>query len=222
MMALTLLLLSAAPLSIRGPEPPETTAAAAVALAKQALSQSLGVPEEKLETAAVTAARWPDASLGCPGAAASPERIPVRGYRVSLRLEGTVHQVHVGAGRAVVCGPGLKVAEALRPAGSEDAAVEDRPVLLPPASAAQRRLVEQARDDLARRLSIPATEIDLVELTEVAWPDSSLGCPQPGRVYAQVMREGYRIGLRAGKRAFEYHSGGGGGAPFLCEKPAPR
>jgi hypothetical protein len=169
---------------------------------------------------AVSAAVWPDARLGCPGAAAPPEEIPVRGYRVSLRLEGVVHQVHVGAGRAVACGPKLALTEALRPAGSEKGGVEDRPALPPPASAAQRRLVEQATDDLARRLSLPATAVDLVELTETVWPDSSLGCPQPGRVYTQVLREGYRIGLRAGKRIFEYHSGGG--APFLCEKPAPR
>jgi biotin carboxyl carrier protein len=217
-MVLALLLLSAAPLAIRGPEPPETTEEVAVALARQVLSQTLGAAEEQLETAAVTAALWPDARLGCPGAAAPPARVPVRGFRVSLRLGGTVHQVRVGAGRAVVCGPKLKVIEALRPEGSEGA--EDRPALPPPAGAAQRRLVEQAADDLARRLSIPATDIALVELTETAWPDSSLGCPQPGRVYTQVLREGYRIGLRAGKRIFEYHSGGG--TPFLCENPAPR
>lgn len=219
-MLLTLLLLAATPLAVRGPEPPETTEQAAVALAKQALSRSLGVPEEKLEAGAVTPARWPDASLGCTGAAASSEKVLVRGFRVSLRLEGTVHQVHVGAGRAVVCGPGLKVAEAPKPAASEDAGAETRPVLPPPASESRRKLVAQAKDDLARRLSVPAQEIDLVEMQDVVWPDSSLGCPQPGRAYTQVTREGYRIGLRAGKRIFEYHSGGG--APFLCEKPAPQ
>ncbi len=76
--------------------------------------------------------------------------------------------------------------------------------------------LEQARADLAERLGVPVDEITLVSSEEVTWPDSSLGCPQPGMMYAQVLTSGSRITLSAGGRTYEYHSGGQR-APFLCE-----
>ena len=80
-------------------------------------------------------------------------------------------------------------------------------------------LVEQARQDLAQRLDIAPAEIEVVSMESVVWPDSSLGCPQPGMAYTQVLRDGYRIQLRAGGKIYFYHGGGSRG-PFLCENPA--
>ena len=79
-------------------------------------------------------------------------------------------------------------------------------------------LVEQARQDLARRLDVVAAEVELVTFESVVWPDASLGCPQPGMAYAQVLRDGYRIQLRAAGKSYSYHGGGSRG-PFLCENP---
>jgi hypothetical protein len=67
-------------------------------------------------------------------------------------------------------------------------------------------LIEKAKEDLAQRLSIPVTQINLVEATEVEWSDASLDCPQPGVDYIQVLTPGYRIALEAGGQAYEYHS----------------
>jgi len=78
-------------------------------------------------------------------------------------------------------------------------------------------LIENAKEDLAQRLSISTSQIDLVEAEEVVWPDSSLGCPQPGMKYRQVPEDGALIVLQAQGVEFEYHSGGGRGL-FLCEK----
>ncbi|MEV6282958.1 hypothetical protein [Kribbella sp. NPDC051770] len=75
---------------------------------------------------------------------------------------------------------------------------------------------EQAKTDLAERLGVFVDEITLVSAEEVTWPDSSLGCPEPGMMYAQVLTSGSRIVLTAGGRTYEYHAGGQR-APFLCE-----
>jgi hypothetical protein len=74
---------------------------------------------------------------------------------------------------------------------------------IPPAS---QRLVMLAREDLAQRLSIEVDQIGLVELKPVEWSDTSLGCPQPGMVYPQVVTPGYRIVLAVAGRRYEYHS----------------
>ncbi len=78
-------------------------------------------------------------------------------------------------------------------------------------------LVTQAVDDLAARLALDAGQIEVVEAKAVVWPDSSLGCPQPGMAYKQVPQDGALIVLRAGGRLYEYHTGGSRGL-FLCER----
>ena len=68
------------------------------------------------------------------------------------------------------------------------------------------KLVEIAKDDLAQRLSISTTQINLVEFEEVEWSDSSLGCPQPGMEYLQVITPGYRLLFESSGGQYEYHS----------------
>ncbi len=78
-------------------------------------------------------------------------------------------------------------------------------------------LVNQAKEDLAHRLSVSVDEIEVLEARSVVWPDSSLGCPLPGMLYRQVPQDGALIRLNVEGRAYEYHSGGGRD-PFLCEQ----
>lgn len=83
---------------------------------------------------------------------------------------------------------------------------------------AMEPLVQLARQDLAQRLGIPAGQIEVLEAEAVVWPDTSMGCPQPGMAYLQVPQDGARIRLSAKGQVFDYHSGGNR-LPFLCENP---
>jgi hypothetical protein len=69
-----------------------------------------------------------------------------------------------------------------------------------------RLVVELAKEDLARRLEISVSEISLISVEAVDWPDTSLGCPQPGMMYAQVITPGFRVILAAKDRTYEYHT----------------
>lgn len=66
--------------------------------------------------------------------------------------------------------------------------------------------VQAAVNDLARHLNIPAEQVTVVHLEGVTWPDTSLGCPQPGMAYAQVLVEGYKVILEALGHRYEYHT----------------
>lgn len=77
--------------------------------------------------------------------------------------------------------------------------------------------VAWARQDLASRLSVSEDAIALVSIEAVEWPDSSLGCPQPGQMYLQVITPGYRFVLRADDATYEYHSARGADQAVLCE-----
>ena len=80
-------------------------------------------------------------------------------------------------------------------------------------------LVDQAIADLAERLNIEAASITAVSTNSVVWPDTSVGCPQPGMVYTQVTVDGALIVLSAGGMTYRYHSGGSR-SPFLCSSTA--
>ena len=103
------------------------------------------------------------------------------------------------------CDQVAKTQEILASPAEGDATQMNQP--LPTSSnSVSQSLIERAKEDLAQRLSISTTEINLVEIVEVEWSDSSLDCPQPGMEYLQVITPGYRIQLESGGNIYEYHS----------------
>lgn len=94
------------------------------------------------------------------------------------------------------------------------------PNLPTPSGSGPENLLEKAREDLAQRLGVSTSQIMLVEVTEVEWSDSSLGCPQPEMSYLQVITPGYRILLEANGIQYEYHSNRGAYVVY-CENTDP-
>jgi hypothetical protein len=85
-----------------------------------------------------------------------------------------------------------------------------------------QNLIEQAKQDLAKRsTALLITQINVIEAKTLVWPDSSLGCPQPGMRYKQVPEDGALIVLEADGITYEYHSGGRRGV-FLCQKASTK
>jgi hypothetical protein len=88
-------------------------------------------------------------------------------------------------------------------------------------------LTHAMSQDLARRLGIDISEITVVNVEEVTWPDASLGCPEPGFGYGQVLTPGFLVILAAGGQEYPYHAAssrnfvlcGDNGAPVPT--PAP-
>ena len=89
-----------------------------------------------------------------------------------------------------------------------------------PSTSGLQVLIEKAKNDLTQRLSVAIDQINLVDATEVVWPDSSLGCPQEGMAYAQVLTPGYLILLEHDSNIYEYHTSSGTHI-VTCENPSP-
>ena len=66
--------------------------------------------------------------------------------------------------------------------------------------------VSAAVQDLSQKLNVPVSSISVTSVQAYEWPDSSLGCPQPGQMYLQVITPGYKIVLTANGKDYEYHS----------------
>jgi hypothetical protein len=86
-----------------------------------------------------------------------------------------------------------------------------------PIPAQAEKAVSWARSDLADQEEIAPEQIEVVSVESVEWRNSSLGCPQPGQVYLQVITPGYRIVLRVGEETFEYHAAEDSDRAILCE-----
>lgn len=63
-----------------------------------------------------------------------------------------------------------------------------------------------AMADLAEQTGLPIEQIKLVSVEAIEWRDTSLGCPQEGYMYAQVITPGYLIMLQADGQTWEYHT----------------
>lgn len=60
-------------------------------------------------------------------------------------------------------------------------------------------------EDAAKNQNLSAAAITVLSGKPVDWPDGSLGCPEPGMVYTQVITPGYLVVVDAGGVTLEYH-----------------
>jgi len=67
-------------------------------------------------------------------------------------------------------------------------------------------VVRVALAQAAADLGVAPGQLAIIAVEARDWPDSSLGCPQPGRAYAQIVTPGYRLVVQANGRQYEYHT----------------
>jgi hypothetical protein len=91
----------------------------------------------------------------------------------------------------------------------------ESPIPTPPANPA----VAAAIAHLAAELGLSPADVTVLSVEEMQWSDSSLGCPQPGMMYAQVITPGYRILLEANGETYDVHTNQTGNAAVTCELP---
>ncbi len=87
---------------------------------------------------------------------------------------------------------------------------------LSPLSPAQAAAANAAVDYLAGELGVRPGTIEVLAVQAVEWPDTSLGCPQPGMAYATVIVPGYQVLLRAGGSTYDLHSDASGSQMVIC------
>ena len=174
----------------------------AIILAKQILSQNLHIKESLLEVGQVRAVQWSDTSLGCPEPGMMYAQVITPGYEVLLTVDEKHYSVHVGEGRAVVCDHSANEEDSLPQHGHK--------------SSEKLRLINLARGDLAVHLNIDPALIKLDTIKTKTWSDTSLGCPMPDMVYAQMVTQGYQIELEYNGHRYSYHTDKQ--KVVLCEK----
>lgn len=99
-----------------------------------------------------------------------------------------------------------------RPEGASD-----RPPLVEDMPSA---ILDPMKADLAQRLGDAAKNARVVRAEQVTWPDGSIGCAQPGKLYTQALVPGYLVQFELDGKAYRYHAALNGSFVF-CERPGP-
>jgi hypothetical protein len=66
--------------------------------------------------------------------------------------------------------------------------------------------VENARNDLAKRLKIDAADIKERSVEDADFPDMALGAAEKGEMSGQMITRGWRIKLEAQGQTYEYRA----------------
>lgn len=72
----------------------------------------------------------------------------------------------------------------------------------------QAQAVEQARTALAKKLGLEEKQLVLESAKAATWGNASLGCPEPDRMYAQVVTKGYAVVFSADGKQHKVHVAG--------------
>ena len=75
-----------------------------------------------------------------------------------------------------------------------------------PTSTIPREVRRAVVADAAQRFRVEQTAVVLASAEKVTWPDSALGCQEPGRVYAQARVPGFRVVARTLAGEMLYHT----------------
>ena len=120
----------------------------------------------------------------------------MRGYEVTINEGGTSHKVHVSDRRAIVCSnpaTAAQLADSIK-----------RPIKLDKLRFGQ--LADKVKNDLGDKLGHNVEEMEILSVKSYNWPDSSLGCPQPGQRYEKRKIRGWVFVIGSQGRQFNYHT----------------
>lgn len=159
----------------------------------------VGVAPDQVTVVSVQGVDWPDTSLGCPRPGHMYAQVITQGYRVILEAKGQRFEYHTDMGNRAV----LATVDGR-------AATDEGGTTRAPAVAVETTAEKACREDLAKRLNIPAQEISVLRTEAVEFPDASLGLAKPDELYAQVLTPGQIIHLMARNTPYLYTSAGKG------------
>jgi hypothetical protein len=125
----------------------------------------------------------------------------------------------------IACTPGAQPTPDSTPLPSPSPTPEVTPMPpevtpMPPEADLPAAIMQPIYADAAARSGVPVHELVVIRAEAVTWSDPSLGCPQPGMAYPQVLVDGYWVVLEAGGVEYDYR-GSGVGQFSLCEIPLP-
>lgn len=159
------------------------------------LASTLRIDAEAIQLVRLESAFWMTGELGCDVQNAQADERG-EGYQVILLANNTFYEYHTsGTTSFLRC-------EEVNPTAAATLAIGMLLELDPVAA----QLVLLAQQRIAEDLDLPIRRIRAVDVRQMRWQDSSLGCPQPDQTYTPLIVDGYRIVVAVGEQEYIFHS----------------
>jgi hypothetical protein len=81
--------------------------------------------------------------------------------------------------------------------------------------------VDGALEFLSSDLEVPRDSLTAITSKPVDWPDTSLGCAEPGYMYAQVITPGYKVSIEFEGVSYLVHTNSDGANAARCSETNP-
>lgn len=159
----------------------------AVMAAIEDLALKLGISESEIEVLSFEEINWADACLGLGRPDEACLQVITPGFLIKLMAMNTEYEYHTDQ-----TGRNLRLAEGFGIIGDKPGLDLDRPVSI---LAAMRYL--------SKSIDVPVSDIKIISVEKVEWPDACLGLPGKGELCAEVIVPGWLIVLQAGTNAYE-------------------
>ena len=196
------------PLDTPAPSANETVPGEIEAAARKLLANELGADDGDFRLDSAEGMGWSDASLGCPQEGMAYAQVLTPGYKLVFDHAGTSYPVHTNSDGSdmVICRDGGAGGPALPP--DTPAAPANDPV--------PGDIETAARKLLADELGVDEGDFRLDSSEGVEWSDASLGCPQEGYAYAQVLTPGYKLVFDLAGTSYAVHANSDGSHMVIC------
>ena len=184
-------------------------------LARDDAVERSGVKLETLVIKSVEAVEWPNTSLGNPEPGMSYAQVIVPGFKLVLELRrtGSTYTYHTSTDRVVFISAAVSILDTIDPEQCSfmhniNACFSDGE---PPADLPMGSYLEvfhQARFDVVERFGLNLEAIVIKNVEAVEWDDTSLGNPEPGMLYAEVIVPGFMLVLESRETGatYTYHT----------------
>jgi hypothetical protein len=71
-------------------------------------------------------------------------------------------------------------------------------------------ILESILKEAAAQAKVDRDQLVIARTQSVVWSDGSLGCPEPGMMYTQMLVNGYWIVVEAAGKQYDFRVGSGG------------
>jgi hypothetical protein len=182
----------------------------ALTAAQAHLEEHLGRELEDIEVA-YGSAEWVDTSLGCPQDGVQYDEMIISGFQFEMTVDGEMYELHTNTDGSIVV---LCSARKEEPA-SGDVAAQIPVEIEKPLETAQTLLA------VVLGVSLDSLELDERSWETVTFPNSGLGCPEPGAEYLETPTEGYSFSFTYQDRVYEIHTDLTGDSGIMCGETVP-
>lgn len=176
---------------VQGKAPTTSLPTNLVPNAQKQLANALNIAESEIQILSVQQDQWPNACLGLAQTGETCAQVVTPGWKVIVDVAGQQYEIRANQDGSVIRYQMLGGNQAT-PTPYDG----NQGNMVPPA-------LQSAQQQLINELGVVASQVKIVQIEQVNWPNACLGLAQPGETCAQVVTPGWKAVVDVSGQQYE-------------------